>query len=396
MATDRSPSSSSSVTPPRTPGKFPLSGATVLDFGTLVPGPLTSLLLAEAGAHVIKIERPATGDPMRGYRPQVEGASVHFHALNRGKSTLFVDLKTAEGLDTLRPYIEHADILIEQFRPGVMDRLGLGYGHVRSMNPDIIYCSLTGWGQAGPKASVAAHDLNFIAESGHLDKISGSDGEPVLPHLLAADIAGGVYPAVMNILLAYIHRSATGQGSYLDIAIIDGMMAFHYDVLAPALAMDIWPQRGADLVTGGSPRYQIYPTADGRHVAVAAMEDRFWNNFCDMIDLAPHLREPDAPDEMVKAAVARIFVARPAQEWAKLFAGKDVCCSIVASLEEAVQDPHLAARGLFDRWIPTADGMIPALPVPIAPQFRDPAACGAAPRVPVARELPRVCARGGS
>lgn len=360
-------------------GNLPLSGALVLDFGTLVPGPMTSLMLAEAGAEVIKIERPPAGDPMRDYQPQVDGASVHFHALNRGKSTVFVDLKSRGSFEIILPLLERADILIEQFRPGVMDRLGLDYERVRAINPKIIYCSLTGWGQTGPKAAVAAHDLNFIAESGHLDKICGADGAPVLPSLLAADIAGGVYPAVINILLAYIQRGISGQGTYLDIAIFDGMMAFHYDVLTPALSMNIWPERGAGLVTGGSPRYHLYPTADGRHLAVAAMEDRFWTNFCDMIDLPLHLRGADAPSETVTAAVGRKLLSKTAAQWATAFHGKDVCCSIVASLDEALGDPQLAARGLLARRVSTADGSIPALPLPIAPQFRNPTACTPAP-----------------
>ena len=358
---------------------FPLSGATVLDFGTLVPGPMTSLMLAEAGARVIKIERPPAGDPMRAYEPQVDGASVHFHALNRGKSTVFVDLQSENGFEVLRPLLEEADFLIEQFRPGVMDRFGLGYDRIRSINPRIIYCSLTGWGQTGPKASVAGHDLNFIAESGHLDKICGADGAPVLPHLLAADIAGGVYPAVINILLAYIQRDVTGQGTYLDIAIFDGMMAFHYDVLTPALAMNLWPERGRDLVTGGSPRYQLYPTADGRHIAVAAMEDRFWINFCDAIDLAPDLRSAEAPSETVKAVVAEKLASRTAADWSLVFLGKDVCCSIVASLQEALGSAQVAARGLLVGSVVTENGLIPTPPVPIASQFRDPAAYAPAP-----------------
>lgn len=229
----------------------PLSGLNVLEFGTLLPGPMTGLMLAEAGARVVKIERPPHGDPMREYEPRIDGDSVHFHALNRGKQSLFLDLTTPESHAVLRPLIEVADVLIEPFRPGVMTRLGLGYEAVRALNPGIIYCSLTGWGQTGPKAGTAAHDLNFMAESGLLDRTCGTDGAPVLPHSLTADIAGGVYPAVINILLAYISKCRTGMGTHLDIAIFDGLMTFHYDTIVPALSLASWPQRGADLVTGG-------------------------------------------------------------------------------------------------------------------------------------------------
>jgi len=347
----------------------------------LVPGPLASLILAEAGAKVIKVERPPAGDDMRGYEPKIGQDSVHYHTLNRSKSLLLVDLKDETDRRRVEPWLKRADILIDQYRPGALERLGLGYDYVRSINPGIIYCSLTGWGQTGPKAQKAAHDLNFLAESGHLDLTCGADGAPVLPPLLAADIAGGVYPAIINILLAFIQRQITGIGTYLDVAISDGLMTFHYDTLVPAFALGLWPRRGRELVTGGSPRYQLYCAADGRHVAVAAMEDKFWNNFCDMIGLAEAWRDRRAPAGDVICEIARLIALRSSDEWRQAMEGKDVCCSIVATLEEALNDPHTRARGLFERQVMTKAGAIPALPLPVARQFRSDAALGPAPDI---------------
>src|SRR6059058_6089906 len=169
----------------------PLNGIRVLDFSTLLPGPLATLILTEAGAEVIKIERPGRGDEMRSYSPKFGSDSVNFALLNRGKRSVAIDLKARGALDALRPLIESADIVVEQFRPGVMDRLGLGYEALKALNPRIVYCAITGYGQHGPRANVAAHDLNYIAETGLLTLSAGSDGAPILPPALIADIGGG-------------------------------------------------------------------------------------------------------------------------------------------------------------------------------------------------------------
>lgn len=359
----------------------PLDGVRVLEFGTLVPGPMAGLLLAEAGAAVLKIERPPHGDPLRGYAPRIGADSVQFHALNRGKSTCLVDLKEPAGRAHALSLIARADVLIEQFRPGVMQRLQLDYETVRGINPGIIYCSLTGWGQTGPKARIAGHELNFLAESGHLDRMRGSDGAPVPPSLLVADLAGGAYPAVINILLALIRRDQTGSGAYLDVAISDGLAAFHYDTMVPALTLGCCSADGRDLTAVGSPRYQLYQTADGRYLAVAAVEDRFWSAFCDAIGLPPGLRSPEVPVEVAKAAVAERVRAQDSAAWLQDLAGRDVCCSIVATLQEALADPHLLARGLLSRRVAAGSGTIPTLPLPIAAQFRAETAYASAPEL---------------
>lgn len=350
----------------------PLEGLLVLDFSTLLPGPLASLLLAEAGARVVKIERPGKGDEMRTYEPKIGSSSANFVMLNRGKQSIKIDLKAPDAIVRLEPLLKRADILIDQFRPGVMERLGLGYSQIKSINPQIIYCSITGWGQTGCKKDVAAHDLNYMAESGVLGLARDPQGSPSLPPILAADIAGGTYPAVMNILLAIRQRDLTGCGSYLDIAMAENMLTFAYWGLAEGMGCGQWPTDGEGLVTGSSPRYQIYRTADGQFLAAAPLEDKFWDNFCDIIELPTEFRKPGIPASEVREKVAEIIAKDSGDIWRKKFEGKDVCCSIVVDLEDAVTDPHFVERRVFSHKTVADRRVVPALPVPIAPEFRSP------------------------
>jgi alpha-methylacyl-CoA racemase len=349
----------------------PLAGLQVLDFSTLTPGPLATLILAEAGAEVVKIERPDGGDALRAYPPVLGVDGAAFSLLNRGKRSVAIDLKAEGVLDRLRSLIEHADVLVEQFRPGVMERLGLGYDALASINPRLIYCSITGYGQEGPKAARAGHDLNYLAETGLLALGADGDGAPTVPPTLIADFAGGSYPAVINILLALREREATGRGCHLDIAMADGMYSLMVMALAAGFTTGSWPRPGGDLLTGGSPRYRIYRTSDGRHLAVAALEERFWQRFCALIALESEHRNDRRNPAATERRIAQVIGARPAAYWSALLDGHDVCCAIVATPEQAVADPHVDARGLFAPRLSTADGTsIPALPVPLDARFR--------------------------
>jgi alpha-methylacyl-CoA racemase len=351
----------------------PLSGLLVLDFTTLLPGPLASLMLAEAGAEVIKIERPG-GEEMRTHGPHLGGESVPFALLNRGKSSVVLDLKSKEERGRLAPMIARADILIEQFRPGTMQRLGLGYEAVADINPRIVYCSISGYGQSGPRAGEAGHDLNYIGHTGLLAQQPGPADHPVVPPGLIADIGGGTFPAVINILLALRQRDLTGKGRYLDIAMADAMFTFAWPGLAAGFATKHFPGAGETVLTGGSPRYQVYPTSEGNLVACAALEQKFWLAFASAIGLASEFIDDARDAGATKAAVAAIIAARTAEEWQPIFAAADCCVTIVASLEEAVCDPHFVARGLFAH-VMNGPGskVMPALPVPIASCFRGPA-----------------------
>ena len=352
-------------------GSQPLSGIRIIDFSTLLPGPLASLILAEAGAEIIKIERPG-GEDMRHYPPDWDGMSATFALLNRGKTSCTIDLKTGPGRARLDDLIATADVLLEQFRPGVMKRLGLDYDHLRQRHEKLIYCSISGYGQNGPRAGQAGHDLNYMGDAGVLALSPGPDGAPVVPPVLAADIAGGSYPAVINILLALRQRDRTGRGCHIDIAMTENLFPFAFWALASGQAGKGWPAGGQGLLTGGSPRYHLYPAACGRLVAVAALEDKFWRRFCDLIGLPAPWRAADvAPGPVIEAVAARM-AAHPADYWRPLLERADCCCTIVATLEEAVTNPQFAARGVFARHLVNGNGKImPALPVPVAAPFRN-------------------------
>jgi len=349
----------------------PLEGIVVLDFSTLLPGPMATLLLAEAGAEVIKLERPG-GEEMRSYQPRWGRESVNFALLNRGKKSLTLDLKSPGDRRRLKPLLARADVIVEQFRPGVMARLGLAYSDITKINPRVIYCSITGYGQDGPKRDVAGHDLNYIGATGLLALSMGEPERPVVPPALIADIAGGAYPTVINVLLALQQRARTGRGCYLDVAMASNLFAFTYWALGNGLSAEMWPGNGTDRVTGGSPRYRLYPTADGNIVAAAPLEQKFWEEFCDIIALDPPLRDDTRDPAATARAVAAAIRAKTAEEWRERFAGRDCCCSIVATLKQAVADPQFRDR--FRHVLVNELGArIPALPVPIEDDFRAPA-----------------------
>jgi alpha-methylacyl-CoA racemase len=350
---------------PPTTGR-PLSGLRVLDFSTLLPGPLATLLLAEAGADVLKVERPGVGDEMRTYTPRLGASSANFALLNRGKRSIVLDLKDLADRDRAHELATEADVLVEQFRPGVMDRLGLGYAQLSATHRGLVYCSLTGYGQEGERAQRAGHDLNYLAEAGLLDLVRDGCGDPVLPPVLIADIAGGAYPTVMNILLALHARRASGHGAHLDLAMTGNLATLGYWVQAQHAGSGTWPVPGGELVTGGSPRYQIYRTADGRHVAAAPLEERFWRRFCELVDVPVDRRDDSVDPAATTAAVRARIAACTAAEWETVFAGEDVCCAVVATAEEAhrAQPPspyHRVVGPGYD---------VPALPVPLAAALR--------------------------
>ena len=348
----------------------PLNGVTVIDFSTLLPGPLASLILAEAGAEVVKVERPGTGDTMRDLGTPHGSSSVEFAMLNRGKRSVAIDLKAPDSRQQLAPLFRKADVLIEQFRPGVMDRLGLGYEELHGINSRLVYCSLTGYGQSGPKATVAGHDLNYMAESGLLNLGADGAGAPVVPPALIADIGGGAYPLVINVLLALRRREETGEGCHLDISMSDNLFPFAYWALGMLEATERSPRPGGELLTGGSPRYQLYQTADEKYLAAAPLEQRFWENFCDAIGLDAALRRDDRDPQATLAAVAAIIKTRTASAWTDIFEGIDACVCLVADVAAAMRDPQFAGRGLFEHRVGDEDSSLTAAPVPLAPVFR--------------------------
>ena len=348
----------------------PLSGVVVLDFSTTLPGPLATLMLAEAGAEVTKIEPPA-GDSMRGYWPQWGADSAIFAMLNRGKKSLVLDLKDKAAVARVLEMVAHTDIVVEQFRPGVMARLGLGYETLSAINPKLIYCSITGYGQTGPRAQDAGHDLNYVGDTGFLALSMGEVADAVLPAAPIGDIGGGTYPAVVNILLALEERRRTGRGRHIDIAMSENVFTFAYWALAAGFGGGTWPKEGDHMVTGNSPRYRVYATRDGKGLVVAALEEKFWATFCDTIGLDKALRDDANNPSATAQTIAGIIASADAAEWSYRLAGKDCCVTLLTDLETAVRDPHFAAGGVFDARVANeAGGEMPALPIPIAREFR--------------------------
>ena len=351
--------------------KGSLEGIKVIDFSTLLPGPLASLFLSETGAEVIKIEKPGVGDEIRLSNPQWGEQSVSFSLLNRGKKSLSLDLKDPKNLKILIPILKEADIIIEQFRPGVMKRLGLDYEGIKKINQDIIYVSITGYGQYGPKSMVAGHDLNYIGNAGLLSISMGRENDTVVPPALVADIAGGSYPAVINILLALRKRDLNKEGSYIDLSMTENLFPFMFWGLGSGFAHNKWPGNSDGVLSGGSPRYNIYKTSDGSYVAAAPLEDRFWNKFCEAIELPKKFIKMQNDQEKVIKEIRKIIGQKEKNYWLDVFNKADCCCSIVKSIEEAINDNHFKVRKIFENKIINNLGEeIPALPIPVDMQFR--------------------------
>ena len=349
----------------------PLAGLKVLDFSTLLPGPMATLMLAEAGADVVKVEKPG-GEDMRRFPPPLpSGVSAPYAVLNRGKRVVEIDLKSPDAAQRLRPLIETADVVVEQFRPGVMDRLGLGYEAMAALNPRLVYCSISGYGQTGPRAHEAGHDVNYIAASGLLSLSPGTVDAPTLPPALIADIAGGAMPAILNILLALRERDAAGRGRHLDISMAEGSLVFGWYAMAQGHAEGRFPGARENFLTGASPRYGLYATKDGRFLACGALEQKFWDGFCAVIGLPDELRKDARNPVATRDGVAEIVRGRTAAEWESALAGADCCVTVVKTLDEAPADPHFAARGVFRQTVEMPDGTrIPAIVTPVAPAFR--------------------------
>ena len=328
------------------PAALPLAGLRVLDLTRLLPGPFATLVLADLGADVVKVEAPDEGDPLRWLPPLAGAQSGAFHALNRNKRSLALDLKRAAGRDAFLRLARGADVVVESFRPGVLARLGLGWERLHALNPRLVLCSITGYGQEGPAALRAGHDLDYAATAGLL----GLNGPPDAPVPLAApvaDVAGGAWPAVAGILSALLGRGRDGEGTWVDVAMAEGALSLLALPLAMAWSGGAPPARGAGPLTGGSPTYGLYRTRDGRFVALAALEPKFFATFCAAVgrpELAPRQREGG---EGLRAELAAIFAGRTRDEWAAFAEAHDACLAPVLEGDEPRRDPQLRARGAF-------------------------------------------------
>lgn len=327
----------------------PLDGLIVLDLTRLFPGPFASLLLADLGARVIKIEDPRGGDYVR-YMPPLGGRmSAAFAALNRDKESVALDLKHPAGRAAFQELAAQADVLIESFRPGVMTRLGLGADALHARNPRLINCAITGYGQHGPLAERAGHDLDYLATAG-LAGLTGRDGDAVPPGVQTADITGGALYAVIGILAALTERHRTGHGRFVDASMTDGVAGLGI-MLHARQHLDPTPiGPGEDLLAGSRPGYRLYTCQDGRRLAVGALEPKFWIELCAALD-RPHLASDGLATGKRKAAaqaeLEALFATRPRDAWVAHLAAHDVCVEPVLDLDEARTSPHAQARGLF-------------------------------------------------
>ncbi|TKB47773.1 CoA transferase [Ferrimonas sediminicola] len=324
----------------------PLTGLKVLDFSTLLPGPFASQLLADMGAEVIRIESPSRPDLLRQLSPRVGGESAAHLSLNRNKRSLALDLKAPEARAVVRRLVAEHDILLEQFRPGVMARLGLDYPSLSECNPALIYCSLTGYGQSGPLASRAGHDINYLALSG-LASYSGRR-EPVLGGTQLADLAGGSQQAVIAILAALFERQRSGRGQHLDVAMAEGALALNALAAAAVGAGAPVPGPGTEVLNGGGV-YDYYATADDRYLAVGALEPQFALAFFRAIGRPKWASQASATagqQARLKGEIAEVIAGQTLAYWQQVFAPLDCCVEPVLTLDEAMAHPQFVERGM--------------------------------------------------
>ncbi|MBU0496103.1 MAG: CoA transferase [Chloroflexi bacterium] len=330
-----------------------LHGIRILDLSRLLPGPFCTLILADFGAEVIKIEDPDGGDYMRSVPPLLGEDGAYFMALNRNKRSLTLNLRDPAGRDILRDLARDADVLVESYRPGVMAAMGLDYVSLRAENPRLIYASITGYGQTGPLRDRASHDVNYLALGGLLGLTGPADGLPALPGLPIADMVGALWAAV-GILLALQARTRTGAGQYLDLAMADGVTALMGLPLAVMQATGQPPARGADHLSGGVARYQVYETADHRFFSVGALEPKFWQRFCaavDRPDLLDTLWADESDQPAIIAELQALFRTRTRDKWAVLLGNADACCEPVLAVDELAADPHVLAREMLTQLV---------------------------------------------
>lgn len=325
----------------------PLNSLKILDFTTLLPGPFATMLLADLGADIIRIESPTRPDLVHAIPPFDEGVSAAHAYLNRSKRSLALDLKNEKAKEVIHKLIQTHDIIIEQFRPGVMQKFGLDYASLANINPALIYCSLTGYGQTGPYKNRAGHDINYLALSS-ISSYSGRNHEPPPLGIQVADISGS-HHAVIGILAAVVHRQQTGIGQAIDISMLD--TAFSYQVFANSayLIGNEIPQTENMLLNGGT-FYDYYETQDGRYLSVGSLEPKFLQTLCATLQISQHislaLSQQSVDQQQFKKILQDCFLKKSLQEWMKIFNTVDCCVEPVLNLDEAVQHPQLHARQL--------------------------------------------------
>ena len=345
----------------------PLRGVKIIDFTRLLPGPMATMLLADMGADVIKVEDPDSPDYVRSFEPMIDGISVFYYALNRNKRSLGINYLSDEGREVINALVREADVLIEQFRPGVMKKFGLDYDTLKAINPKLIYISITGYGQDSSLALAAGHDVNYLAIAGLLGITGTAEGGPVIPGFQAADVAGGSYMAMNAVTAALYQRERTGAGQYIDLSITDCMLPFMALPFAEYQAIGKRQGIGQFQLSGGQANYNIYKCGDGKYIALGSLEPKFWDKICLKLN-HPEWRERIINDaeghKQIRQELQEIFQTKTRDEWCLFFADSDACISPINELDEIADDPHLNERKLFTSF-QVGDKMIKTIAQPV-------------------------------
>ncbi|MDF2856248.1 MAG: carnitine dehydratase [Neobacillus sp.] len=328
----------------------PLESIRVLDLTRLLPGPYCTMFLADFGAEVIKIEEPKTGDYARWNEPQMAGQGAMFNSVNRNKKSVTINLKSQKGRDIFLELVKTADVLVESFRPGVMDRLALGYEQLKELHPKLIYCSISGYGQDGPLAHEPGHDLNYLAYSGLLDLQGERTGKPIIPSTQIADLGGGALMAAVGILISIVDLVKTGSGKYIDISMLDGLVSMMQTIVPDYLANQQLPNRGELLLNGGKAYYQVYETKDNRFISVGAIEPKFWEEFCKAINkesLISQYNGSIVEQRKMIAEIQEIMIQKSLEEWVSIFDNFDTCVAPVLTTKEMIKNKQIIHREMI-------------------------------------------------
>ncbi|MEG1758403.1 MAG: CaiB/BaiF CoA-transferase family protein [Oscillospiraceae bacterium] len=357
--------------------RLPLDGIRILDMTHMLPGPFCTMMLADMGAEVIKIENNTGGDSFRSREPRIREEGSAFHMLNRGKKSCKLNLRSPEGQKAFMALAKTADVIIEQFRPGVVERLGVDYRSVRSINPGVVYCSLSGFGQTGPYRDMPGHDINYLSISGILDTIGKKGEAPALPGIQIADLGGGAQWAMSAVLFGLMARDKNeGEGQYIDLAMTDCVLPWLSLFLSDYVADGTITSRGEAKSGGAYAFYNVYATADGRYVSLGAAEPKFWATFCTALGhgewIAEQMVKGERAERLIQE-VANVIKTKTQKEWTELLADRECCFTPVQNIEEALRDPQFAARGMVSRLTHPIEGEVLNIAFPL--KFSDMSPC---------------------
>lgn len=344
----------------------PLDGLRVLDLSRLMPGPLCTMILGDLGADVIKVEQPEIGDYARSAPPLLGNTGSAFLMLNRNKRSITLNLKKAEGQEILRKLAAKADVFVESYRPGVAERLGVGYQAISQVNERIIYCSISGFGQSGPYRDLVGHDLTYTAYSGAIGATGSKDGPPVIPAIQVSDIQAAMY-ATIAITAALYRREKAGKGEFIDISLMDAAVASMIMPMSFHLAGES-TERGSSFLSGGAPFYNIYETADRKYVAIAPLEPKFWIELCSVLRLEKYQDKQltsEAEANRIREDLAGIFRQKTRDEWVKILNEREIPCAPIYDVREVLADPHVRSRKMIFEMETEAFGRLNQLATPI-------------------------------